>query len=41
MSFNLSTLKNAAVTTAMVLAVVWAIRRTAIGKQIVATALAG
>jgi hypothetical protein len=41
MSFNLQTAKNAAITTAMVLAVIWAVRRTAIGKTIVTKALAG
>ena len=38
---NLSTVKNAAITTALVLGVIWAIRRTAIGQKVVTAALAG
>lgn len=41
MKFNLDTAKAALVTTATVLAVVWAIRRTAIGQSVVNKALAG
>lgn len=41
MKFDLNTAKNAMLTTALVLGVIWAIRRTTIGKSVVATALAG
>ena len=41
MKFNLDTLKNAAITTVMVLGVIWAVRRTTIGQTVVNKALAG
>lgn len=41
MKFNLDTAKNALVTTAVVLAVIYAVRRVDAGKKLVATALAG
>lgn len=41
MKFDLNTAKNALITTGMVLAVVWAIRRTTIGQTVVTKALAG
>lgn len=41
MKFNLDTVKNAAITTALVLGTVWLIRRTTIGQTVVTKALAG
>lgn len=41
MKLNLDTIKNAVVTTAVVLAVVYAVRQTEFGKSIVTKALAG
>lgn len=38
---NLNTVKNAAITTALVLGVIWVIRRTAIGQTVVTKALTG
>lgn len=41
MSFNLHTVKNAAITAAATLAVIWVVRRTAIGQKVTDTALKG
>lgn len=41
MSFSLATLKNAAITTAMVLAVIYAVRQVKVGDDLVKKALAG
>jgi hypothetical protein len=41
MSFSLNTVKNAVITTAMVLAVVYVVRQVKIGDDLVKKALAG
>ena len=41
MSLNLSSIKNAVITTAVVLAVIYAVRQTDAGKSLVTKALAG
>lgn len=41
MKFDLNTAKNALTTTAVVLLVIYAVRRTTVGQKLVTTALAG
>lgn len=41
MSLSMSTIKNAAMTTAAVLAVIYVVRRTTMGQKLVQAALAG